>query len=458
MAETVNVREIVLNMLLEVSKDGKPSSQVLADWLAKYQYLDKSDRRFMSRLMRTTLENQLFIDTVMNHYSSVRVNKMKPVVRTIIEMGICQMLFMDGVPDHAVCNESVNLAVRKGLKGLKGFVNGVLRTIARNKDDVWKLIPDREKCPKEYLSVRYSAPMWLCKMWYDDYGMDAAEKMLSYAASDNTTSIRVNTIKITPKKLKEKLEGQGISVKNGSFLPYVLKISGYDYLAALESFTDGEFMVQDESSALAGACAGFLPDMKVLDICGAPGGKSMNAALLMEDKGEILCRDAAASKIGRIQENVKRMGIGCVKAEHWDALILDEHLVESADVVIADVPCSGLGVIGKKTDIKYRMNPQNIASLVTLQRKILDTAWRYVKPGGILLYSTCTVNPEENQAQVDYLTEHYPLTGESLDDFLPESLKSETTRQGYLQLLPGIHQCDGFFMAKLRKRGRADGK
>lgn len=451
MAEIVNTREIVLNILLEVTRDDRPLSQVLSEWLLKYQYLDKADRSFISRLTRTVLENMMMIDTVLNHFSSVKVNKMKPVMRTILRMGAAQMLFMDGVPDHAVCNESVNLAVRKGFKGLKGFVNGVLRTIARNKDKVGELIPDQDKNPADYLSVRYSMPLWICRLWMSEFGFDTTKKMLMAMSKENATSIRVNTVKTTPENLKVSLTDAGIAAEDGVYLPYMLKISGYDYLTALYSFKNGEFIVQDESSALAGACAGFKPGMKVLDICGAPGGKSMNAAMLMENQGHMICRDVSEGKIERIIENTQRTGLSIIEAEVWDAVEPDEQLFGTMDVVIADVPCSGLGVIGKKTDIKYRMTPEKAADLVTLQRKILDQAWLYVKPGGILMYSTCTVNPAENQQQVAYMTKNYPLTLQSLDDCLPESLKSETTKKGWIQLLPGVHSCDGFFAAKLRR-------
>ena len=211
-------------------------------------------------------------------------------------------------------------------------------------------------------------------------------------------------------------------------------------------------MVQDESSALAGLCADFKPQMKVLDICGAPGGKSMNAAMMMDDQGSIICRDVSWKKLERIEENTSRLGISCIMVQQWDGTVPDPEMVEQADVVIADVPCSGLGVIGKKTDIKYRMTPESMISLVKLQRDILEHAWRYVRPGGVLLYSTCTVNPEENEAQVEYMTQNYPLYTESLDSFLPETLQCESTKHGWLQLMPGVHACDGFFMARLRKK------
>ncbi len=482
----VKSREIVLNILLEVTEGKATLSAALSGWLRKYQYLDKRARAFISRLVRVTIEHMIFIDAVIGRYASVPVPRMKPVVRAILRMGVAQMLYMDGVPDHAVCSESVNLAVRRGFRGLKGFVNGVLRAVAGNRDQLGTLIPDREKDPEQYLSLRYSAPLWLCRLWISAYGMTAAEAMLGAAAEEGATTVRVNTLKTTPQALARELLTQGISVTSGDFLPFVLKISGYDHLAALDAFRKGEMTVQDESSVLAGVCAGLKPGMRVMDVCGAPGGKSINAALLMGGEGEIVCRDLSETKVARIQENISRMDLSCVHPQVWDALCPDPEMDGWADVVIADVPCSGLGVMGKKPDIKYRMTPENIEALVGLQRQIIDASWRYVKPGGVLLYSTCTLNPAENEAQVRYMTERYPLkvepvlglqtpeaagkatrklkVAESLgecqghetceDTMAPETAEkwqNAVTGEGFLQLMPGIHPCDGFFAAKLRR-------
>lgn len=452
MTESMNTREIVLNILLEITKDGQPSHQVLTAWLLKYQYLDKQDRSFISRLVRTTLENQLWIDAVLNHYSSVKVNKMKPVIRTIMRMSVCQLVFMDGIPDHAVCNEAVNLAVRKGFRGLKGFVNGVLRTVARNKKSLETILPDKDKQPMDYLSLKYSMPRWIVELWSKCYGVEMTEQMLEATSGDRPTSIRVNTLKTTVAALKKKLEADGVQVEESQYLPYVLKISGYDYLNALDSFNQGEFIVQDESSAIAGAAAGFKAGDSVIDICAAPGGKSLNAAMLMEGKGQIESRDVTEFKIEKIRENIMRTGIDMIEPNVMDALILDETSIEKADVVIADVPCSGLGVIGRKTDIKYNMTEESMHALEVLQKDILETVWRYVKPGGVLMYSTCTINPGENILQVQKFIENHPFVMEGISDSLPEILRSETTDAGWLQLLPGVHSCDGFFMAKLRRK------
>lgn len=451
MSETVNTREIVMNILLEVTRDGKELNQAAGDWLAKYQYIDARDRHFISRLSKATLEHMLWIDKILNAYSSVKVNKMKPVIRTILRMGVCQMLYMDGVPDHAICNESVNLAVRKGFKGLKGFVNGVLRSVMRKKDVLDELIPDQDKDPSGYISIKYSLPLWLTDMWLQMYGMEKTEKMAVAFGQDVDTTLRINTVKAAPSDMKKQLEKAGIKVEMHPYTDQVLKISGYDYLPEVTGFSEGCFWVQDVSSVLSGLCIDIKPGMKVLDLCGAPGGKSLNAAALMGNQGQIICRDVSPYKIDRIQENIDRTGLDCIEAGCGDATVPDESLFECMDVVIADVPCSGLGVIGKKTDIKYNMTPEKIQSLVTLQREILDVAWRYLKPGGVLLFSTCTVNQAENEAQVQWMTEYLPLKTESLNAYLPEMLHSPETASGRLQLMPGCHESDGFFMARLRR-------
>ena len=451
MTETVNTREIILNILMEISEEGQPMHYVMSAWLMKYQYLEQQERRFITKVVRTTLEHEMWIDAMLNQYSSVKVRKMKPVIRNIMRMSVCQMLFMDGVPEHAVCNEAVKLAVRRGFRGLKGFVNGVLRTVARNKEHLADVLPDESAMPEAYLSMRYSTPEWLVRLWCEQFGYDSAKQMLAGAVGKSDTTIRVNTLKITPEDLRAKLEAQHIHVEKGSYLPYVLKISDYDYLEAIEGFADGEFYVQDESSVLAGAVAGFKAGQRVLDVCAAPGGKSINAAILMEDKGSIEARDLTEQKVEKLQDNVMRMQIKSVQPLQWDALQPDEAAYASADIVIADLPCSGLGVIGRKTDIKYHMTESAMHELEQLQKQLLEVCWHYVKPGGILLYSTCTVNHGENIRQVEQFLENHPFTAQSLDDLLPESLHSEMTAGGCLQLLPGIHDGDGFFVAKLRR-------
>ena len=239
-------------------------------------------------------------------------------------------------------------------------------------------------------------------------------------------------------------------------LPYALKITGYDYLLACESFQRGEFFVQDISSMLAGELASPAPHDRIIDVCAAPGGKSMNVALKLTD-GSVEARDLTPLKTQLIRENIARLGLDNISVKEWDARVSDTASKESADIVLADLPCSGLGIIGRKPDIKYYASKEKEEELVRIQRAILANAASYVKPGGTLLYSTCTVNRKENSENAAWFLEQFPFEAVSLDELLPDELKSGETAKGQLQLIPGVHKTDGFFLAKFRKteEGRA---
>lgn len=449
-----DVRELALYVMLEVAEKGAYSHLVLRDVMEKYQYLEKRDRAFLGRLCDGTLEQMLRIDEILNRFSSVKTKKMKPVIRNILRLGVYQLLFMDSVPDSAVCNEAVKLAIKKGFTPLKGFVNGVLRSIARDKEKA--MLPFGKEAPKKpdaaYLSVRYSMPLWIVERWLKAYGADTAKVMLESYLKERPTQIRCNTAKIAPEDLKKRLEAEGVTVRDSAYLPYAFEISGYDYLEKITAFEEGLFQVQDISSMLVAACATPEKDAFCLDVCAAPGGKSMHLSDLLGDSGMVEARDLTEYKIGLIEDNIYRSGKANVRAKQWDATVFDPAMEEKADVVIADLPCSGLGVIGRKKDIKYRMEEGSLEELAKLQREILTVVHRYVKQGGILVYSTCTVNPAENEENVRWFLEQFDFEPVSLDDTLCEELHGETTAQGYLQLLPGIHKSDGFFISKFRRR------
>ena len=449
-----DVRELALYVMLEVAEKGAYSHLVLRDVMEKYQYLEKRDRAFLGRLCDGTLEQMLRIDEILNRFSSVKTKKMKPVIRNILRLGVYQLLFMDSVPDSAVCNEAVKLAIKKGFTPLKGFVNGVLRSIARDKEKA--MLPFGKEAPKKpdaaYLSVRYSMPLWIVERWLKAYGADTAKVMLESYLKERPTQIRCNTAKIAPEDLKKRLEAEGVTVRDSAYLPYAFEISGYDYLEKITAFEEGLFQVQDISSMLVAACATPEKDAFCLDVCAAPGGRSMHLSDLLGDSGMVEARDLTEYKIGLIEDNIYRSGKANVRAKQWDATVFDPAMEEKADVVIADLPCSGLGVIGRKKDIKYRMEEGSLEELAKLQREILTVVHRYVKQGGILVYSTCTVNPAENEENVRWFLEQFDFEPVSLDDTLCEELHGETTAQGYLQLLPGIHKSDGFFISKFRRR------
>ncbi len=434
MSDSVNTRELILDILMEVTEHQGYSHIILRDVLNKYAYLSRQERAFIARISEGTLERMLEMDMILNQFSKTKVKKMKPVIRNILRMSVYQIKYMDSVPDSATCNEAVKLAVRRGLGGLKGFVNGVLRNISRNKDQI--RYPLEEKEPEEYLSVTCSVPLWIVQQWTQEYGYDRTKQMCQSFLESAPLSIRTNLQQTTPQHLKKKLEKEGVSVEENPEFSYAFFISGYDRLDALEAFCEGLFSVQDMASMYVAEAADVQPGAYVIDVCAAPGGKSMHLAEKLQGTGMVEARDLTEYKVDLMEENIARCQLKNMKAVQWDATIKDADSVEKADVVIADLPCSGLGVMGRKPDIRYRVTPEDVQALAALQRKILSAVQEYVKPGGTLVYSTCTVTRAENDGNVQWFGEQYP-------EFQFENMR---------QLYPGEGRHDGFFIAKWKKQ------
>mgnify|MGYP003096925869 FL=1 len=445
MADNINTRAIVYDMLMSVEKENTPSHLLLSQTLMKYQYLDKRDRAFISRLFRGTLEYEIFLDGVIRQFSSVRLNKIKPPIKVILRMSVYQILKMDHIPDAAACDEAVKLTRKRGLKNLSGFVNGVLRNISRNKEAIH--YPDPEKTPAAYISMRYSVPEWLAEMWLRDYGFEMTAEMGQAMLDDQKTTVRVRDSQNLA-AVKEALRSEGLNIEEGCMLPEALHLSGYDYLGNVGPFADGRITAQDESAMLAAVAAGI--------VCAAPGGKSMHMADILKGSGQVSARDLTEAKVLKIQENLKRTGLKNVSAEVKDALVFYPEDAQKADIVMADLPCSGLGVMGRKADIKRSVTPEKITALAALQREILSVVQYYVKPGGVLVYSTCTVSKAENEENMQWFEEHFPFGLESLDAYVPEKVRNEHTKAGWIQILPGQYQSDGFFIARFR-RSRDEG-
>lgn len=431
--DKANVRNLALEVLLAVTRDGAYSHVALKAVLDKYQYLSKQERSFLTRLSEGTLERMLWIDYVLDRFSSVSVRKMKPVIRTILRMGVYELQYMDAVPPSATINEAVKLTEKKGFHNLKGFVNGVLRSISRGISSV--KLPDREKEPAAYLSVAYSMPEWIVEEWLGCYEVQTVEEMLAAFLAETPTSIRVNTANTDREALAERLRQEGVTVEENPELPCGLYISGYDHLSALNTFREGMFYVQDTSSMLVSELASPKPGDLVLDVCAAPGGKSLHMAELLGGTGLVEARDLTPAKVELIRENIARCRLTNIRALQADAREFYPADEGRADIVLADVPCSGLGTLGKKTDIKYRVTRESIEELAALQREILSTVSRYVKPGGTLMYSTCTVSRRENEDNVAWFLAGHP----------------EFTLAMQRQLLPAAGRRDGFFLAKLIK-------
>ena len=452
----VNIRAVVLDLLTEIEKEGEFSHITINNALLKYQYLDRTQRAFINRLSLGTIECRIEMDYILNQYSKTPVNKMKPLIRRIMRMAVYQIIYMENVPDSAACNEAVKLAAKRGFTGLKGFVNGVLRNISRNKDNI--TYPDKAKETKKYLSVKYSMPEWIIELWNTNMSYEEIEDILAGMKKDKKTYIRCNTLKGGTDYIKKILEEEGVTVTEVSGLSYAYEISGYDYLTALKSFNEGLYQIQDISSMMAGEYVKPSTDSLIVDVCAAPGGKSINAALKLAEAaydnkdipesgiskevlkgitGRVIARDVSDYKASLIDDNVARLGIPYIDVEVHNALEFDEELEGKADIVIADLPCSGLGIMGRKPDIRYNITKEKIDDIISLQRDILKVVSRYVKTGGTLVYSTCTINRAENEDNADWIcnTLGFSKDGE------------------YRQMLPSAKaDNDGFFVAGLIKK------
>jgi 16S rRNA (cytosine967-C5)-methyltransferase len=450
----VNIRELALGILMEITEEEAYSHVVIRQVLEKYQYLEKRDRAFISRTVEGTLEHMIQMDYIIEQFSNVPVYNMKPLIRNLLRMSVYQMKYMDSVPDAAVCNEAVKLAQRKGFYNLKGFVNGVLRNISRRMNQV--RYPDPKTEPLHYLSVKYSFPIWMLDKWVAQFGYETTEKICRDSHMEKPTVVRCNLAQASKEEIIAELEQEDITVAQHPYLDYALEISDYNYIRAISAFKKGWIQVQDVSSMLVAEIAAPNWGDTCYDVCAAPGGKSLHIADKLSGSGYVEARDVSEYKVQLMQENISRTGAINIRAVLKDATVRDEDSVGKADIVLADVPCSGLGVIGKKQDIKYKMSEKKQQDIVLLQRKILSVVQEYVKPGGVLIFSTCTIGADENQYNIKWFLDRYPFRLESIDPYICDALKSRTTGGGYLQMLPGTHRSDGFFIARLRREEVAE--
>lgn len=447
-----NTREIIVECLLELEREEMFDNVLIRQVLRKYDYLPGQDKAFIKRVTEGTVERRIELDYIIDQFSSVPVPKMKPFIRQLMRMSVYQLFYMDAVPDSAVCSEAVKLAGKRHFEPLKGFVNGVLRNIARNKDRIaW---PDAEKDWAGALSVRYSMPSFLLNLWEGEYGREQTERMCRELLETKPVSLRISEelSEAETGKLVEEWQKKGILCERHPWLPCSYRCKNLEGLQKLPGFAQGIVTVQDVSSMLVTECAGIKQGDFVLDVCAAPGGKSLHAACKLRGSGQVEARDVSEEKAALIRENVCRMKAENVRVKVWDARAFDPEIEGKADVLYLDLPCSGLGILGKKRDIKYHVTKESLDELVKLQREIITACWRYVKPGGVIMYSTCTVHRAENEEQAAWMRREFPLEMESLNPNLPEALRCSEAERGMLQLVPGVHDCDGFFLARFRRK------
>lgn len=441
-------REIAILILIK-SEEGSYSN------LALNRYLDKDlepiDRAFVTELVYGVIQNKLHLDYVISQYSKIKPRKLSPLVLNALRLCVYQMIFLDKVPDFASVNESVNIVKKREGKRTANFTNAVLRNISRDKENI--SYPDKEKDIAQFLSIYYSFPLWMVRRWIKLYGTSFTEDLCKAFNERSKLCIRVNSLVTDGLNLKQRLAEEGVSFTPGLFLDQALYIEKSPPLYKLKSFKEGFFTPQDESSMLATTALGVESQDLVLDVAAAPGGKVTHIAEIMKNQGSIVAWDIHPNRTRLIKENCKRLGVTIVDPEVKDSRIPDKDKFCTFDKVLIDAPCSGLGVIRRKPDIKWTKKPEDIRALVVNQRKILEVCSNYVKPGGFLVYSTCSIDPEENEVQVEkFLRDNSQFAYDDLRFYLPQRLfKNDNKPTGYITLYPNIHGTDGFFMARLKR-------
>ena len=440
---TTPARESALRVLRSCRTNGAWADAALKAQLSR-DALSAQDAALCSRIVYGVMQNQMLLDFYLGAFCTQKIQHLQPPLAEILRMGAYQILFLEKVPDSAAVNEAVELAKLSGRGQAAGLVNAVLRKISRNKDQL-PPIPDRDVV--EMLSVRYSHPKWLVKRLLALLGREEAEAFFRENNRIPPLTVQVNPARTTAEALCTGLEGRGISAAPHPWVPGCLEITGAGDLTALPEFQEGMFLVQDPAARLVTLAAGVGPGQRVLDVCAAPGGKSFSAAFAMEDRGEVLACDLHANKLSRIKEGARRLGLSSVRTQAADGRVFHPEWEKAFDTVLVDAPCSGLGIIRKKPDTRYK-KPDALTMLPVTQAAILENAASYVRPGGVLVYSTCTILPEENeQVCTVFLAEHPEF---SMDPFaLPDPVGATA---GDATLWPQRHRTDGFYICRMRRQ------
>ncbi len=433
-----SAREAALNALVQCRRQGSWSGSSIDKAIKQYS-LDRRDAAFASALCLGVLQNSSLCDFYIGCYCSQSVDRLEPKLRDILRIGVYQLVFMDRVPKRAAVNETVGLCKSSSLSRASGLVNAVLRRVAENSDNLPE-VPDKGSA--QYLSTMYSHPMWLCERIIRERGYDFTQAFLACNNQAPGLDIQINRLKINCTDYLKMLEQKGIACTINSFPEGSISLRG-GIVSQLPGYDEGLFYVQDKAARIAAQLCKASAGMKLLDACAAPGGKSMAMAIDMADNGGILSCDIQQKKLRLIEENAARLGISIIKTRQMDAREYIEEFDSAFDVVMADVPCSGMGVIAKKPEIRQK-TADEIASLPRIQADILENLSRYVKPGGALVYSTCTVLKAENEEIVtDFLSKHHSFHAQEI------KLGETVFKDGMHTFWPHIDGTDGFFAARL---------
>ena len=438
-----SARATALRVLVSCRNNGAWADAALKAQISR-DGLSGPDAALCSRIVYGVMQNRMLLDFYIGAYCTQKPDHLQPPLLEILRIGAYQIIYLDKIPDSAAVNTSVELAKLAKRGQASGLVNAVLRKLSQNKK---ALPPVPERDDVQRLSIQYSHPKWFVKRLVSLLGREEAERFLACDNQIAPITVQVNPLKTTLEVLTEELQQAGISVQPHSWVPDCLELSGTGDLAALPSFREGKFLVQDPAARLVSLIAGIRPGQKVLDVCAAPGGKSLSAAFAMAGNGSIVACDLHENKLKRIQESADRLGVNIITTQAADGRVFRPEWEASFDTVLVDAPCSGLGIIRKKPDTRYK-KADDLFTLPVVQAAILDNAARYVRPGGTLVYSTCTILPEENEQVTEaFLAEHADFGLEPFELPLPVG-KSD----GSLTLWPQRHDTDGFYICRMTRR------
>jgi 16S rRNA (cytosine967-C5)-methyltransferase len=444
---------MAMHILMQVARRAAFPDLLLDVYFKKNPALEARDRAFATELVYGVLRWQGRLDWIINRYARVVPKRMALPVRVLLRLAAYQLLFLDRVPPAAAVHEAVELAKMSQPQHVVRFVNGVLRAIGRERETL--KTATAEGTPAEQLAVRHSYPVWVVERWLRELGSEETEALCHAGNQVAPTTLRTNTLKTTPEALATALRESGFSVEPGRLAPEALHLRAVRTdLSSLPEYARGEFQVQDEASQLVARLLDPQPGERVLDGCAGMGVKTTHLAQLMGNRGEIVAVDSQGWKLTRLAENARRLQVSCLQTVEGDLLTQDQ-LAGGFDRVLVDAPCTGLGVLRRNPDIKWKVGPKDCRRLHLLQTELLGRAAELVRPGGVLVYATCTLTPEENEGTVKaFLTEHGDFSLEDGKVILPPSSGDVVEEQGSLKTWPHRHGVDGFFAARLRHSGQ----
>ena len=438
-------RQVALAIFQDVVRKDAYAGLSLDDRM-KNANLSQLDKRFCASIVYRTLENLIRIDYALSFFLK-DAEQLEPTVRDILRISLSQLMFHDRIPESAVVDEAVKLTRGAGLEGLTGLTNAVLRSFIRGKDEIkWPAPTEGAR----YLSILYSVPQWLAERLMEAYGPETAEKICAFRSESHYMVIRPNLMKLSDEAFEALLQKKVWEVEKGA-VPHAYRVRQASEIARDADYFAGNFSIQGESSMLAAQAVGVKNGMQVLDCCAAPGGKTAYLAETMAGTGRVYAWDVHEHRVTLIKTMMRRLHLENVRPAVRDAAELKEDLKGTMDAVLLDAPCSGLGVMDGKPDIKYRVTRESVSELVKIQESLLNTCCQYVKPGGVMVYSTCSVLPEENGEQVKrFLSAHPDFSLAPLPDSFEKRFRDLYTDSG-LQLLPHRDGVEGFFIARLRR-------